>query len=84
MSAIAVRKRGYALGAEITGVDATKPLSDVVAIRQASNEHVVVYLPGQRLDPRQLRDFCRNFGPLDVENASTTRAIRDTEATPGA
>ena len=80
-----MRRRGYALGAEITGVDASKPLSqeDVAAIRKASNDNIAVYLPGQRLDARQMRDFCRNFGPLDIENASSTKAIRDTEAPEG-
>ena len=45
MSTFTVRRRGYALGAEITGVDATKPLSeqDVAAIRKASNDNIVAF-----------------------------------------
>ena len=70
MSTLKVRRCAYALGAEITGVDASKPLDDaaVAAIREAWLEHIVVYLPGQDLRPAQFRQFCASFGELDVDN----------------
>ena len=63
-----VRRIGYAAGAEITGVDASKPLdaASIAAIRQAWLDHIVVYIPGQDLTPQQMRDFCAQFGELDV------------------
>ena len=65
-----VRRCGYALGAQIRGVDASKPLdaTTVEAIRKAWRDHVVVYLPGQALNAHQFRDFCGRFGELDTFN----------------
>jgi taurine dioxygenase len=70
MSRVKVTPRGYALGAEVTGVDATKPVDGetVAAVRQAVLDHIVVYLPGQNLSPEQLRDFSAPFGELDLYN----------------
>jgi taurine dioxygenase len=73
MGSLKVRRCGYALGAEITGVDASKPLDDatIAAIRQAWLDHIMVYLPGQNLGPQGFRDFCAQFGELDLENIKT-------------
>ena len=70
MSKVNVRRKGYALGAEITGVDASGPLDDetIAAIWKAALDNIVVYLPGQDLSPEQLKAFGSRFGELDIEN----------------
>jgi taurine dioxygenase len=52
------------LGAEITGVDLAKDLSDaaVVAIRRAWLEHLVVFFRDQDLPPARFLAFARRFG----------------------
>ena len=53
-------------GAEITGVDAAKPLgAEVVSeLRRALAEHCVIFLRDQDLTPDQQKAFARHFGPL--------------------
>jgi taurine dioxygenase len=70
MAELQIRRRGYALGAEITGVDLSRPLDDrtVAAIRQAWLDHIIIYLPAQTLSPEGLRDFAARFGELDMHN----------------
>ena len=53
-------------GAEITGVDASRPLgSEVVAeLRRALAEHCVIFLRNQTLTPEQQKAFARHFGLL--------------------
>ena len=53
-----------ALGAEIDGVDLTKPLDDatVTAIRQAWLEHLVIFFRDQPLSPAQFLAVARCFG----------------------
>ena len=57
-----------ALGAEISGVDATAPLSDetIAVIRQALLDHKVVFLRDQELDYERLVGFAERFGPLTL------------------
>jgi taurine dioxygenase len=64
---IEIRPVGYACGARVTGIDASKPLSpgDLAAVRKAWIDHQVLVLPGQSLDPRSLVEFTSNFGELD-------------------
>lgn len=52
------------IGAEITGVDISSPLSDktVTRIRQALLEHLVIFFRDQQLEPQQLLVFARQFG----------------------
>jgi taurine dioxygenase len=56
-----------ALGADVEGVDLSKPLG--LARRQALNDawqkHLVLRFRGQSLDPAQLIAFSRNFGELE-------------------
>jgi taurine dioxygenase len=56
-----------ALGAELTGIDLAKPLSqaDVDDIEAAWRERLVVVFHGQNLSDAQLIDFSKNFGELD-------------------
>ena len=53
-------------GAEVSGVDASKPIgADVVAeLRRALAEHCVIFLRDQELTPEQQKTFARHFGPL--------------------
>jgi taurine dioxygenase len=53
-------------GAEISGVDASRPISgEVVAeLRRALAEHCVIFLRDQQLEPEQQKEFARHFGPL--------------------
>jgi len=53
-------------GAEIAGVDASRPIgAEVVAeLRRALAEHCVIFLRDQDLTPEQQKAFARHFGPL--------------------
>ena len=53
-------------GAEISGLDASRPLGpEVVAdLKRALAEHCVIFLREQELTPEQQKAFARNFGPL--------------------
>ena len=55
-----------ALGAEIHGIDLSKPLvgETVASVRQALLDHLVVFFRGQTLLPEQLVAFGRRFGVL--------------------
>ncbi|HTH95887.1 MAG TPA: TauD/TfdA family dioxygenase [Stellaceae bacterium] len=63
---ITIRKLGPACGAEITGVDLTKPLSAgaVREIQQAWNENLVLLFRGQTLGQEDQLRFAANFGEL--------------------
>jgi taurine dioxygenase len=67
-----IRRLGYALGAEITGVDLTRALDEdtVSAIRKAWLDHVVLCFPGQDLGPETLCAFGERFGELDDRRAT--------------
>ena len=54
-------------GAEISGVDASRPLDPetVAALRRALAEHCVIFLRDQELTPEQQKAFARHFGPLE-------------------
>jgi taurine dioxygenase len=67
MPEISVQPVGYSLGAQVTGVDLSRPLSkeQVAAIQAAWVKHLVLVFPGQKLDPLSLMAFSRNFGELD-------------------
>ena len=61
---IQVRPIAGALGAEIEGVDAARPLGEEIVseIRRAFLEHLVVFLRNQKLTPQALLAFARRFG----------------------
>lgn len=75
---LAVRPLSPALGVEIIGLDAREPISDarVAALRSALDEHGVILLRGQRLDPEQHIAFSRRFGALQ-EVAQKQYQMRD-------
>lgn len=67
-NSIEVRKIAGALGAEVSGVDLSKPLDDATfgALRQAFVEHCVIFFRDQRLTPETQKAFTRRFGPFGV------------------
>jgi alpha-ketoglutarate-dependent taurine dioxygenase len=67
MPAIRVKKLAPALGAEIGGVDLSRPLDEktFAEIRAAWLEHLVLVFRGQKLSDPQLLAFTRCFGELD-------------------
>jgi taurine dioxygenase len=64
---ISIRNLDAALGAEVGGIDLSKPAArdDVAAIEGAWRERLVVVFRGQTLSDPQLIAFSRNFGELD-------------------
>jgi len=66
-AAIQVRKLGEALGAEISGVDLSRPLPEEVfaEIRAAWLDNLVLRFRGQTLSDPQLMAFSKLFGELD-------------------
>ena len=61
---IAVDPIAGALGAEIRGVDIGQALTPAVVaeIRQAWLDHLVIFIPRQKLTPQAQLDFARRFG----------------------
>jgi taurine dioxygenase len=64
--AIQVTKMTAPLGAEISGVDLTKPLSDEVRdeIEKALDEHLVVFFRDQDVTVEDHTRFARSFGEI--------------------
>lgn len=64
---MAIKNLDAPLGAEIAGIDLSKPLTraEIDAIEAAWRERLVVVFRGQRLSDPQLIAFSRNFGELD-------------------
>ena len=62
-----ITKLADALGAEVGGVDLSRPLvaATFAEIREAWLEHLVLRFRGQRLSDPQLIAFSRHFGELD-------------------
>jgi taurine dioxygenase len=65
--AISIRNLDAALGAEIGGIDVSRPVAadDVNAIEDAWRERLVVVFHGQKLSDPQLIAFSKYFGELD-------------------
>ena len=65
---IAIRPFDGALGAEVRGLDLTRPVDDVdfARIHRAHLDHHVVVFRDQRITPQQQVDFSRRFGPLQI------------------
>jgi len=68
MRAIEIQPVSGALGAEICGVDISKPLSENQSgtIRQAFHDHHVICIRGQLVTPTQQLEFARCFGKPDI------------------
>jgi len=70
---IRTRRLTPRIGAEISGVDLSRPLSEerFRAVHDALIEHQVIFFRDQRLTPEQHKAFGRRFGELHVHPAST-------------
>ncbi len=89
---VAVRKVGVHLGAEVSGVDLRRPLSDdqFKAIEAALVEHELIIFRNQDITSANLMDFGRRFGELTVhpfapnegKNAPELIKFRNDETTP--
>jgi taurine dioxygenase len=57
-----------ALGAVISGVDLSQPLSDAEfgTIRQAFHDHGVIFFRDQQITPEQHLAFARRWAPIDI------------------
>jgi taurine dioxygenase len=73
---ISIRPNDSILGASVTGVDLSQPLSaaDFATILRALGERGVLCFPGQLLPAAALRDFSQRFGTLQ---ASITGKFND-------
>ena len=62
-----VSARTSAIGADVTGVDLTKPLSvdEFEQIRDALDRHMVLFLGEQQITPAEQRAFAERFGPIE-------------------
>src|SRR5262249_44832476 len=71
-----VRKLGAFLGAEVTGIDLTRPLDDatVKAVAAALVAHEILVFPRQTISSEDLKRFGRYFGELTVHPFSTNAA----------
>lgn len=71
-----VRKVGAFLGAEVTGIDLTRPLdaATVKAVGAALAAHEVLVFPRQVIGSEDLKRFGRYFGELTVHPFSTNAA----------
>lgn len=71
-----VKPTGAALGAEVRGLDLSKPLTslEVELIKQVWLDHSVLLFRGQDLDDDALIRFSRNFGKLELSPASADAA----------
>ena len=67
-AAFAVVPSTSRLGAEVRGIDLSRPLSkaQVAAVLTAFHRHGVIFFRGQKLTPDQLADFGAYFGELDI------------------
>ncbi|WP_062307498.1 TauD/TfdA dioxygenase family protein [Polynucleobacter sinensis] len=67
MAKLKIQKLANALGAEVSGVDMSKPISqeDLQQILAAWKEHLVLRFRGQELTDPQLLEISRNFGEID-------------------
>ena len=65
---IQVLPEGGTLGARVTGIDLSQPLTDsaFAVVLRALGEHGVLCFPGQPIGPQALRSFSMRFGTLQV------------------
>lgn len=67
MSQLGIRRLGYALGAEVTGLDLSAPLeaSTVEQIRMAIRDNLVLCFSGQHIDQAALMRLAEYFGEIE-------------------
>jgi taurine dioxygenase len=71
MSELTIRRIGFALGAEVIGIDLSRPLDDATVhfIRKASLEHLLLCFRDQNLTQEQMVAFAGRMGVVD-DNAT--------------
>ena len=76
---LTIRPLSAHTGAEITGVDLSKPLDDETyrAIRDAFNRWGAIFFREQDITPAQQLAFGRRFGKVEVEDYATNLAAVD-------
>src|SRR5688500_17227716 len=64
----AIEPTGQVLGATVSGIDLSRPVSDreFATILLALGRHGVLRFPAQRLEAAALRDFSRRFGRIQA------------------
>ena len=89
MSDVWIQPTGGALGADVHGVDLSRPVGDAVFARiaEAWADHLVLRFSGQRIDDRMLMSFSARFGELDrvpiaAENFDRADSGLDKEVAP--
>ena len=65
---VSVERLGGSCGAIVRGIDVTRPQSadEAEAIRRLLDEHLVIALPGQRMDLDRLEAFTDELGGRDI------------------
>jgi alpha-ketoglutarate-dependent 2,4-dichlorophenoxyacetate dioxygenase len=73
---VTVRKLHPLFGAEVSGIDITRPLSprEFGPIRAAFEEHSVLVFRDQHMDDAQQVQFSENFGPLETTGGANPAA----------
>jgi len=68
---ISIRKLTPAIGAEIEGIDLSRPLSnaELQTVHDALLDNLVIFFRDQRLTPAQHKAFGSRFGPLHIHPA---------------
>ncbi|WP_051208344.1 TauD/TfdA dioxygenase family protein [Saccharospirillum impatiens] len=74
VASLSIKRNGVFIGAEVRGVDLSRPLDDATAeaIRIAHARHGVLAFPDQNISSEDLRRFGRYFGELTVHPFSTS------------
>jgi taurine dioxygenase len=78
MPDLSITPLGHAMGAEVTGLDLTRPMDDLTRRRlnEAWLRHVVLVFPGNaHLTPAQHIAFSRNFGALDQHESQAPETL---------
>ena len=80
MTALTVTPVSPALGAEIKGVDLSRPLDDATlkAIEKAWTDHLVLVFRSQKLTDSELEQFSARFGVLDEKPAYNENVLDTT------
>ncbi|MFN0042092.1 MAG: TauD/TfdA dioxygenase family protein [Alphaproteobacteria bacterium] len=66
---IGVHPIAGAIGAEISGIDLSRPMDEetFAEVRRAFHQHLVIFFRDQVLTPDQHKAFGRHFGELDID-----------------
>src|SRR3546814_17315205 len=78
MSRVKVQKRHLLIGAEVTGVDLSRPLDGATfqAIYDAWLDNLLLVFPGQSISDAQQIEFAKRFGELEIHPSKDHRSTR--------